>query len=171
MPHYHYKTVYGLIVFMSAIWCGLLIIPLFFAEGNPLQQKIAGFITLFFAPICHQNPARSFFIKGHQAIVCARCTGLYFGFFFGSILYPFFKELQNTHFPSKWLLASALTTSILEYFLAKTALIYPRLPIRAAAGFGSGAIITFFTIPALIDFSHLIMNKIRKRQWNKLPAS
>lgn len=27
--------------------------------------------------ICHRNPERSFFIKGHQFPVCARCTGFY----------------------------------------------------------------------------------------------
>lgn len=29
--------------------------------------------------ICHQKPERSFFIKGHQFPVCARCTGFYTG--------------------------------------------------------------------------------------------
>lgn len=27
--------------------------------------------------ICHRRPDRSFFIKGHQFPVCARCTGFY----------------------------------------------------------------------------------------------
>ena len=27
--------------------------------------------------ICHRLPERSFFIKGHQFPVCARCTGFY----------------------------------------------------------------------------------------------
>ena len=29
--------------------------------------------------ICHRKPERSFFIKGHQFPVCARCTGFYAG--------------------------------------------------------------------------------------------
>ena len=29
--------------------------------------------------ICHRKPERSFFIKGHQFPVCARCTGFYTG--------------------------------------------------------------------------------------------
>lgn len=29
--------------------------------------------------ICHQKPERSFFIKGRQFPVCARCTGFYTG--------------------------------------------------------------------------------------------
>lgn len=31
--------------------------------------------------ICHRIPERSFFIKGHQFPVCARCTGFYTGLF------------------------------------------------------------------------------------------
>ena len=27
--------------------------------------------------ICHRKPERSFFIKGHQFPICARCTGFY----------------------------------------------------------------------------------------------
>ena len=30
--------------------------------------------------ICHQKPERSFFIRGHQFPVCARCTGISIGF-------------------------------------------------------------------------------------------
>lgn len=29
--------------------------------------------------ICHQRPERSFFVNGHQLVVCARCLGLYAG--------------------------------------------------------------------------------------------
>jgi uncharacterized membrane protein len=30
---------------------------------------------------CHRKPERSFFYKGKQFPVCARCTGFYFGYF------------------------------------------------------------------------------------------
>lgn len=35
---------------------------------------------------CHQRPDRSFFYKGRQFPVCARCTGAFIGYFFGGIL-------------------------------------------------------------------------------------
>ena len=39
---------------------------------------------------CHQLPERSFFYKGKQFPVCARCTGVFFGELLAVII-PFFK--------------------------------------------------------------------------------
>lgn len=50
------------------------------------RPTIAALIYLFFAPICHQSPERSFFIAGHALAVCQRCTGIYFGLFFFSLV-------------------------------------------------------------------------------------
>ena len=36
-------------------------------------------IFLFFSPVCHQDPARSFWIFGAPVAVCARCLGIYLG--------------------------------------------------------------------------------------------
>ncbi|MGB0525559.1 MAG: DUF2085 domain-containing protein [Flammeovirgaceae bacterium] len=45
-----------------------------------LKDKEIGFV------MCHQKPERSFFWKGKQFPVCARCTGMYIGYF----TFPFF---------------------------------------------------------------------------------
>ncbi len=42
--------------------------------------------------ICHRMPERSFFIKGHQFPVCARCTGFYTGLVVYLIFNSFFKH-------------------------------------------------------------------------------
>ncbi len=42
--------------------------------------------------ICHRIPERSFFIKGHQFPVCARCTGFYSGLIVYLIINCFFKH-------------------------------------------------------------------------------
>jgi uncharacterized membrane protein len=36
-------------------------------------------IFLFFSPVCHQDPARSFWLFGAPVAVCARCLGIYLG--------------------------------------------------------------------------------------------
>lgn len=43
---------------------------------------------------CHQMPERSFFWKGRQFPVCARCTGVVIGQFFALIL-GFFKNVPT----------------------------------------------------------------------------
>lgn len=40
---------------------------------------------------CHRLPERSFFIKGKQFPVCARCTGAFIGYLIGFIIYPILK--------------------------------------------------------------------------------
>lgn len=46
--------------------------------------------------ICHRMPERSFFLKGYQFPVCARCTGIYIGLIFAI----FFKSFINISFHS-----------------------------------------------------------------------
>ena len=46
---------------------------------------------------CHQMPERSFFYKGKQFPVCARCTGVFFGHMAAIFLFLMKKVL-----PAKW---------------------------------------------------------------------
>lgn len=50
-----------------------------------------------FKYLCHQRPDRSFFIRGHQFPLCARCTGLVLGTIFFciySFLVPVFYSIN-----------------------------------------------------------------------------
>ncbi len=38
---------------------------------------------------CHQMPERSFFFKGYQFPLCARCTGIALGHIIAFIIFPF----------------------------------------------------------------------------------
>ena len=48
-----------------------------------------------FEPICHQLPERCFLVAGEPLAVCARCLGLYCGFWLGLVLFPFLGGLQR----------------------------------------------------------------------------
>src|ERR1700674_542860 len=75
--------------------------PLALATGHAC---LAAPIYQAFSHVCHQLPERSFFIEGHPFAVCARCTGIYAGFAFGSVLYPLTRSLRQTEAPArKWL--------------------------------------------------------------------
>lgn len=52
-------------------------------------QKILKY--MFF---CHQIPERSFFFRGHQFPICARCTGILIGYVIGLIYIFFFRDLH-----------------------------------------------------------------------------
>lgn len=50
--------------------------PYFSTNGYALLTVA---IFWFFSPVCHQDPARSFWIFGAPVAVCARCLGIYLG--------------------------------------------------------------------------------------------
>jgi uncharacterized membrane protein len=47
---------------------------------------LALWIRWFYASACHQRPDRSFLLYGLPLAVCARCTGIYAGAIWGSLL-------------------------------------------------------------------------------------
>lgn len=70
-----------------------------FSEKYP-SRKIKAWLYLmrFGAAMgCHQMPERSFFYKGYQFPLCARCTGLFIGYLVGIIIcfiYPFSQVIS-----------------------------------------------------------------------------
>lgn len=55
----------------STLWCLSII-------AAPLTNS--AMIYSFFAIICHQDPARSWYLAGEPLPVCIRCASIYFGF-------------------------------------------------------------------------------------------
>ncbi|WP_408606651.1 DUF2085 domain-containing protein [Domibacillus epiphyticus] len=55
---------------------------------------------------CHRLPERSFFYKGHQFPICARCTGILIGYFIGIVYAFIFGKIPL--FPSFLLLVPLL---------------------------------------------------------------
>ena len=68
--------------------------------------------------ICHRMPERSFFIKGHQFPVCARCTGFYTGLIV-FLIWNYFFKLNNdiaTLLISMILMIPVAIDGITQYF-------------------------------------------------------
>ena len=68
--------------------------------------------------ICHRIPERSFFIKGHQFPVCARCTGFYTGLAV-FLIFDYFYEINcdiNTLIISMILMIPVAIDGITQYF-------------------------------------------------------
>jgi uncharacterized membrane protein len=71
--------------------CLLILAPAFLAARSCFTA--AAFAYLFFSPVCHQIPERSFCLWGHPLAVCHRCSGIYLGLFL-ALLLPLDKCLR-----------------------------------------------------------------------------
>lgn len=58
----------------------------------------------FLKYLCHRRPDRSFFFRGHQFPVCARCTG----FLVGTLAYCIFSFLVPVHYSYTLLIIALL---------------------------------------------------------------
>jgi uncharacterized membrane protein len=67
----------------GALCAIILAPPILMSAGLPVA---AAAVYLFFSPICHQLPARSFALLGFPLAVCHRCFGIYLGLFLGSLI-------------------------------------------------------------------------------------
>lgn len=122
------------------VWCSIVVLTPFLLEKVPVA---GAFFYLFFSPLCHQLPERSFFIWGHQLPICARCTGIYMGVFVGSL----FAHQES---PPFWVLVAGLIPLGID---GGTQLFFRESTnaIRFATGIIAGVVVAFYLVPGLID--------------------
>ena len=96
--------------------------------------------------VCHQKPERSFFWKGKQFPVCARCTGIYLG-------YLSFPVFNFDFYYLSWTVALLLTLptvvdGLTQAFLRRESNNFLRVTTGILAGVGLMAMVvntgTFF---------------------------
>ena len=81
---------------LTVVWGALTIAALAapFLLSRPFPTA-AFFTYLPFSFICHQMPERSFTLLGHPLAVCHRCSGIYLGFFLGTLLSSFIFRMPS----------------------------------------------------------------------------
>jgi len=124
--------------FPAVLGAAALAAPVLSALGYTL---VAFAILQFFSLVCHQDPARSFWIAGAPVAVCTRCLGIYLGGVAGAWITLPRRVILG-------LLAPAILVSLLDYF-AETAGIHGNWPMLRFALGGSLGI----TIGALVASS------------------
>ena len=143
----------------AAVWLLLLIGSLVFVfaiVGAPVALARGSSVTAFvvydvFSHLCHQQPERSFFIAGQKFAVCARCTGIYFGFALGAFAYPVMRSLRRTDAPDrKWLSLAALPLAV-DFALTFFGIWENTHTSRLLTGMLLGATAVFYIIPGLVD--------------------
>jgi uncharacterized membrane protein len=108
-----------------------------------------------FQRVCHQIPERAFHLEGHPFAVCARCTGIYFGFAAGFLFYPLVRSLRRSDAPvRKWLLI-ALAPAILDFALGFFGVRENTHLSRSATGAILGTVAAFYVVPGLMDLSRM----------------
>jgi uncharacterized membrane protein len=128
------------IVILIGIWCLIVVLVPLLLEMFPAA---GAFLFLFFSPICHQLPERSFFLWGHQLPVCARCTGIYMGAFLGSLF-------ARNESPPAWVLVAALVPLGVD---GGTQLFFRESTntLRFVTGIIAGIAVAFYLVPGLTD--------------------
>jgi uncharacterized membrane protein len=69
--------------------------------------RISALFYAVFTPLCHQVPDRCLHIAGGPFAVCARCFGIYLGFFLGALAYPAVRGFGRPRPPALWALLLA----------------------------------------------------------------
>ncbi len=104
-----------------------------------------------FSNVCHQDPARSFFLAGHPLAVCARCTGLYLGFAAAVVFYPLMSSLRRTHTPEKKWLFIAATPLAIDFALGLFGIWENTHSSRFFTAALLGIVTAFYIMPALVE--------------------
>ncbi len=153
-------SVFGLLVF--AWLFAIVLAPV--AEANELTG-VSKPIYKFFSFICHQMPERSPHIDEHAFAVCSRCFGVYFGLFFGFLIYPLIRRIEETEpFPRFWLFLAMIPMGVdwsLGFFEIWENTHFSRFLTGAILGTTCG----LFIVPALVELFQFLTSK---RQGKKL---
>ena len=140
-----------IVLAFTLVICSLIVAaPVALANGH---SAIAFNIYLPFSYLCHQIPARSFFLAEHPLAVCSRCTGIYAGFLLGVIVYPIVRSLRSTATPErKWLFIAAIPLAI-DLSLELLGIWHNTHGSRFVTGALLGSVVVFYIAPGLIELS------------------
>ncbi len=126
----------------------ILLAPIARANGF---ENISAPIYAFFSVICHQIDSRSFHIENHQFAVCSRCFGVYFGLFFGFLIYPFLRKVDEIEpLPRFWLFLAMIPIGI-DWSLGVFGIWENTHLSRFITGSILGAACAIFIVPALVE--------------------
>lgn len=125
--------------FWTALCAAIVAAPLLASGPYPLP---GGFLYLSFTQVCHQNPERSFFLRGHPFAVCHRCSGIYFGLLIGSLLGGMLRQPAVDAVRRRWWVMAGAVPLVIDA-LAPMAGLWNNTPLtRAATGMLFGIMVS-----------------------------
>ncbi len=88
------STFLRIFLFLSLLtWCIGFSINLLFPKAYEMQI-LSPILRKLYSSICYQDELKTFTIYGEKLMVCIRCTGIYFGALFFSVISIFFKTFK-----------------------------------------------------------------------------
>ena len=143
--------------FIVFVWVFLILLaPI--SEANNFRGVSSPLYT-FFSYLCHQMPSRSFHLDSHVFAVCSRCFGVYFGLLSGFIVYPIFRNINETEPLSRIWLFLALVPMGLDWSLGFFGFWENTHWSRLITGMILGLACAVFIIPALVEIFQLLSRR------------
>ena len=140
-------------------WVLLILTPAI-AKANGFTS-VSSPIYSFFSLMCHQIPDRSFQIEGEKFGVCSRCFGVYFGLFFGFVVYPLWRRIDETEPISRiWLFLSLVPIGI-DWTLGVFGVWENTFTSRFLTGLVLGVACATFIVPAIVEITRNLSMRSR----------
>lgn len=87
------KLLFFLLIFL---WVIGIFIEVIIPQSDSLAF-IYPYLKLLYSHVCHQQPEKTLSIETHNLLVCSRCTGIYLGSLFSSLILFFVPIIKITN--------------------------------------------------------------------------
>jgi uncharacterized membrane protein len=132
----------------GAVCAASLAAPLLEMSG---RAPAAAAARALFAPVCHQDPIRSFTLFGIPLAVCHRCSGIYLGLFLLSLLPPAWSVRMLVPGRRRILVVAASVPLLMDALLPLAGLWENTPASRFITGLIFGAMLSSLLVTALAD--------------------
>ncbi|MFA5806602.1 MAG: DUF2085 domain-containing protein [Melioribacteraceae bacterium] len=108
---------YRLIIFIILlIWCAGIFLEWFLNFEDHLLLGLP-FLQKTYSLVCHQEKAKLLFFDHGETLTCARCTGIYLGLLFTSIIVLFSIPKKELHIKFLFIAAAPMISDVILYSL------------------------------------------------------
>lgn len=141
-------------LFVVFVWAFLIVLdPLAKAYGF---ASLGSSLDSFYHFICHRIPERSFHVAGEQFGVCTRCSGVYFGLFFGFLIYPLWRRIEEVEPLARfWLFLSMIPIGV-DWSLTIFGIWENTQLSRVTTGLILGIACATYIVPAIVEIARNI---------------
>jgi uncharacterized membrane protein len=143
------------LVAAGVLWLAVILLaPLAIASSHGVLSLGAACTYAAGSRICHQRPARCFWIHGRPMPVCARCTGIYAGAAVAGLLGLVFASGWASAWSSRrarLALALAALPTVVSWGLEYAGFAHPPNAVRAILALPLGFVAAWVVVSTLTD--------------------